>query len=110
MIVLRDGGKIQFDDPEGAAYDAVILELAPPRAFAFREVDDLIATSLENVDRGCRMIFMHRFADKDWAVKYATGWHGWLEVVAQLVNSEPIRWMMMSANCVILIVMRLTSE
>lgn len=89
---VKVGGKILFDDPEGAAYEAVITELDPPNTFAFQEVDDAIHISLENLDRGCRMIFTHRFDDIDWAVNSATGWHGCLDVLAQIINDEPLAW------------------
>ncbi|MGA5690921.1 SRPBCC family protein [Cytobacillus pseudoceanisediminis] len=72
---LRLGGKIAFDDGEGTTYQGTITELEKPNLFGFREVDDLINISLQEEDKGCRMIFTHTFNDDSWAVSTAAGWH-----------------------------------
>lgn len=89
---LRLGGKIAFDDGEGTTYEGTITELERPYLFGFREVDDLIHISLQEEDKGCRMTFTHTFNDDSWAVNTAAGWHRCLDVLAQIVNGEPIRW------------------
>ncbi|KAA0955959.1 SRPBCC family protein [Sporosarcina sp. ANT_H38] len=89
---LRLGGKIAFDDGEGTTYNGIITELDKPYLFGFREVDDLINISLQEEDKGCRMIFTHTFNDDSWAVNTAAGWHRCLDVLVQIVNGKPIKW------------------
>lgn len=89
---LRLGGNIAFDDGEGTTYNGTITELEKPYLFGFREMDDLINISLQEEDKGCRMIFTHTFNDDSWAVNTAAGWHRCLDVLVQIVNSKPIKW------------------
>ncbi|GAA0337552.1 hypothetical protein GCM10008967_29770 [Bacillus carboniphilus] len=89
---LRLGGRIAFDDGEGTTYTATITDLEQPYLFGFREMDDLINISLQEEDKGCRMFFTHTFDDDSWAVNTAAGWHRCLDVLAQIVNGEPIKW------------------
>ncbi|MFA1819817.1 SRPBCC family protein [Virgibacillus oceani] len=89
---LRLGGKIAFDDGEGTTYTGTITELEQPYLFGFLEVDDLINISLQEDDKGCRMIFSHTFDDDSWAVNTAAGWHRCLDVLVQIVNGKPIKW------------------
>ncbi|WXB91442.1 SRPBCC family protein [Metabacillus sp. FJAT-53654] len=89
---LRLGGNIAFDDGEGTTYKGTITELEKPYLFGFREVDDLINISLQEEDKGCRMIFIHTFNDDSWAVNTAAGWHRCLDVLMQIFNGKPIKW------------------
>ncbi|MGP6147077.1 SRPBCC family protein [Jeotgalibaca sp. A122] len=89
---LKVGGVIRFDDEEGTVSEAIITELDAPHTFSFQEGDELIHITLKNHDKGCHMIFTHTFDDLSWAVNTATGWHGCLEVLEQIVNGEPISW------------------
>lgn len=89
---VRLGGHIAFDDDEGTTYKGTITKLEKPYLFGFREVDDLINISLQEEDKGCRMIFTHTFNDDSWAVNTAAGWHRCLDVLVQIVNGEPIKW------------------
>lgn len=86
------GGTIYFDDGEGTTYTGTITELEKPYLFGFREVDDLINISLQEEDKGCKMIFTHTFDDDSWAVHTAAGWHRCLDVFVQIVNGQPIEW------------------
>ena len=89
---IRLGGKIAFDDGEGTTYEGTITELAQPYLFGFQEVDDSIRISLQEEDKGCRMIFTHTFDDDSWAVNTAAGWHRCLDVLVQIVNENPVEW------------------
>lgn len=89
---LRLGGKIAFDDGEGTTYSGTITELEKPYLFGFREMADLINISLQEEDKGCRMIFTHTFDDDSWAVNTAAGWHRCLDVLVQIVNGKSIKW------------------
>ncbi|MFG6117606.1 SRPBCC family protein [Halobacillus sp. MO56] len=89
---LRLGGEIGFDDGEGTTYKATITELEEPYVFGFREEGDLVNISLQEEDKGSRMIFTHTFDDDSWAVNTAAGWHRCLGVFQQIVNGHPVEW------------------
>lgn len=89
---LRIGGKLAFDDGERTKYTATIKELEKPRLFVFNEMDDLISISLQEEDKGCRMVFTHTFDDASWVVHTAAGWHNCLNVFTQIANGNPIKW------------------
>ncbi|WP_221563044.1 SRPBCC family protein [Alkalihalobacillus sp. TS-13] len=91
-VDLSIGGKIYFDDGEGSQYEAVITELEAPKAFSFREVDDLIEISLTEEDNGIRMVYIHTFDDPTYAHYMAAGWHRCLDVLSQIINGKPIEW------------------
>ncbi|WP_338472974.1 SRPBCC domain-containing protein [Niallia sp. XMNu-256] len=81
-IDLRLCGKIAFDDGEGTTYIGTITELEQSYLFSFlREVDDMINISLQEEDKGCRMIFTHTFNDDSWVVNTAAGWHRCLDAL-----------------------------
>ncbi|WP_235848560.1 SRPBCC family protein [Litchfieldia alkalitelluris] len=63
---LRVGGKIKFDDGEGAIYEAVITEFNRPYSFVFREVNDLLEMRIDVVDEGCTLNFVIRLMIEKW--------------------------------------------
>ncbi len=89
---LRIGGKIKFDDGEGAIYEAEITEYSPPHSFCFREVADLIELSIQETDQGCTLTFNHTFDDRTMAKYTAAGWHRCLDVLGQLIHGQKIEW------------------
>ncbi|SES66864.1 Uncharacterized conserved protein YndB, AHSA1/START domain [Salinibacillus kushneri] len=89
---LSVGGKIKFDDGEGATYEAVITELNPPYSFRFREIDDLLDISIHTTDQGCTLTFSHTFDDRAMAIYIAAGWHRCLDVLGQLIHGRTIEW------------------
>ncbi|WP_101845593.1 SRPBCC family protein [Halobacillus sp. Marseille-P3879] len=89
---LKEGGRIQFDDGEGAAYEAVILDLKPPHVFNFREIEDLIEISLQEENEGCRFFFTHTFDDQDMVEYVAAGWHRCIDVLEQIVHGQQVKW------------------
>ncbi|SDM87357.1 SRPBCC domain-containing protein [Sediminibacillus halophilus] len=91
---LRLGGKIHFDDGEGAEYEALITELDYPRSFAFREMEDVIELSFqeETARSGSKMVFVHTFDEAEMAMYIAAGWHRCLDVLSQLVHGETVEW------------------
>ncbi|TCN19740.1 SRPBCC family protein [Mesobacillus foraminis] len=91
-IDLRLGGEIAFDDGEGTTYNGTITELKQPNLFSFREVDDLINISLQQEDKGCRIIFTHTFNDDSWVVNTAAGWHRCLDILSQIISGDPVEW------------------
>lgn len=93
-IDLRVGGMIRFDDGEGTTMDAVIVELDPPRVFAFserapeamsRESEDLVRFELRPDGAGCLLIFTHTFDDRFAAASYASGWQLCLDALEEIV-------------------------
>lgn len=89
---VRLGGKIDFDDGEGTAYNATITELEKPYLFGFCEEGDLVNISLQEEDKGSRMNFTHTFDDDSWVVNTAAGWHRCLDVLHQIVNGQSVEW------------------
>ncbi|MGM0846455.1 MAG: SRPBCC family protein [Bacillota bacterium] len=89
---LRLGGEICFDDGEGTTYKATITELEEPYLFGFREEGDLVNITLQEKDKGSRMVFTHTFDDNSWAVNTSAGWHRCLDVLQQIVNGHPVEW------------------
>ncbi len=89
---VRLGGKIDFDDGEGTTYKATITKLEKPYLFGFREEGDLVNISLQEEDKGSRMIFTHTFDDDSWVVNTVAGWHRCLDVLHQIVNGHPVEW------------------
>ncbi|KMK77979.1 SRPBCC domain-containing protein [Alkalihalobacillus pseudalcaliphilus] len=91
-LELRVGGKIGFDDGEGATYEGVITKLTSPYAFEFQEVNDWINISLAQEDSGCMMVFTHLFEDVQMAKYTAAGWHRCLDVFEQIVYEQQVEW------------------
>ena len=92
MNGFSPGGKIAFDDGEGAAYEGVITRLEVPYTFEFREVEDEIQITLQDESEGCRMVFTHIFDSKEMAVSTAAGWHRCLDVLQQIAGGHPAEW------------------
>jgi uncharacterized protein YndB with AHSA1/START domain len=98
-IDLRVGGAIRFDDGQGTTMDATIVELDPPRIFAFserapadmsRESNDLVHFELHPDGQGCLLIFTHTFDDRPAAASYASGWHTCLAALDRVLAGQPI--------------------
>lgn len=89
---LKLGGKIAFNDGEGATYEGIITVLQEPHSFEFRELDDLIQISLIEENEGCQMVFTHIFDDKEMAMYTAAGWHRCLDVLEQIVSGQAVEW------------------
>lgn len=96
---LRVGGKILFDDDAGTRMEATIIELDPPRVFAFsehapeemfRESDDLVHIELQPHEQSCLLIFTHTFDDRAGAASYATGWNACLDGLEMLLAGKPV--------------------
>lgn len=98
---LRVGGAMRFDDGEGTVLDGVVVELDPPRRFAFsehapeemrRENDDLVRFELEPDGDGCLLVFTHVFDDRPGAASYAVGWDLCLRMLGVAVDGEEPDW------------------
>lgn len=98
---LRVGGAMRFDDGEGTVLDGVVVELDPPRRFAFsehapeemhREGDDLVRIDLEPDGDGCLLVFTHVFDDRPGAASYAVGWNLCLRMLGAVLDGEEPDW------------------
>jgi uncharacterized protein YndB with AHSA1/START domain len=87
---LRVGGALRFDAGDGTTLDAAITELDPPRAFGFREADDLLHVALQPADGGCLLTFTHTFDDRAMAPRCAAGWHECLDRLVAVLDQRPV--------------------
>ncbi|MGO1053455.1 SRPBCC domain-containing protein [Crossiella sp. CA198] len=78
---LRPGGVIRFDNGEGGTLDGEVLEVDPPRVFAFREVDEQLRLELFEEPTGCRLVLTHTFAETAGYENYTTGWINCLDAL-----------------------------
>lgn len=88
---LRVGGKIRFvfDAGEGPPSDGAILELDPPRVFAYTWGDAVLRWELRPDGHGCLLVFTHVFDDRPSAASFAAGWHICLDGLESVVAGEP---------------------
>jgi uncharacterized protein YndB with AHSA1/START domain len=72
-----DGRRLRFTPADGAAppADGEVLELEPPRRFAFTWGDERLELELEPDGDGCRLIFTHVLSTREQAARDAAGWH-----------------------------------
>jgi uncharacterized protein YndB with AHSA1/START domain len=78
-VDLRPGGAMHFTfEQEGVPdADGRVVELDPPRRFAFTWGDELLRIELEAADgdEGCLLRFTHVLSRDDQAARDAAGWH-----------------------------------
>jgi uncharacterized protein YndB with AHSA1/START domain len=97
-LELRVGGRIAFDDGEGAIVEGVVTELDPPRVLAFtqdasavlpREGDNRLRFELRPDGDGCLLIFTHTFKDRPHAAANAAGWDACFDALELVVDGKP---------------------
>lgn len=97
---LRVGGKIGFDGG-GMTMDGEVVELDPPRLFAFlqhaprqmgREGDNLLRFELVPEKGGCLLVFTQVFDDRPAAASYASGWQVCLDALDAVAGGRPAEW------------------
>jgi uncharacterized protein YndB with AHSA1/START domain len=98
-LELRVGGRISFDDGQGATVEGVVTELDPPRVFAFtqdagavlqREGDNHLRFELRPDGDGCLLVFTHTFHDRPHAAANAAGWHACFDALDAVVDGRPV--------------------
>lgn len=95
---LAPGAPIRFVFPEGEgpATEGTIVELDPPRTFAFTWDRDLLRWELRPEGEGSLLVFTHTFDDRAGAASIASGWEGCLEALGQVLDGRPVdlpdRW------------------
>jgi uncharacterized protein YndB with AHSA1/START domain len=95
---LAPGAPIHFAfrEGEGPATEGTIVELDPPRVFAFTWDRDLLRWELRPEGQGSLLVFTHTFDDRAGAASIASGWEGCLEALGEVLDGRPVdlpdRW------------------
>jgi uncharacterized protein YndB with AHSA1/START domain len=74
---VAPGARLTFAFPDGdlPALEGEVVELEPPRLFAFTWGDDVLRIELDAVDDGCLLRFTCIFDERERAARDAAGWH-----------------------------------
>ena len=82
-VDLREGGAMAFTFPgeEMEPMDGRVLELDPPRVFAFLWGDETLRFELVPEGDGCRLTLTHLISNADEAARNAAGWHVCLDTL-----------------------------
>jgi uncharacterized protein YndB with AHSA1/START domain len=87
-VDLREGGAMSFAFPGGEEkMSGEVLELDPPRRFAFLWGGDELRFELEPEGEGCRLRLTHLLTRSDEAARTAAGWHVCLDRLGELVDT-----------------------
>jgi len=91
-VDLRVGGKMRFPwrTSDWPVQDGEVLELDPPRVFAFTWDAETMRFELRPDGDGCLMLFSHTFDDRSGAPNFASGWHICFDGLYALLDGEPI--------------------
>ena len=83
-VDLREGGAMAFTFPEGEMepMDGSVVELDPPRRFAFLWGEELLRFELAPDGDGTRLTLTHVISSADTAARTAAGWHVCLDRLA----------------------------
>ncbi|WP_433263236.1 SRPBCC family protein [Actinosynnema sp. CS-041913] len=91
-----DGKAMRFAFPDSAS-DGEVLELDPPRVFAFRWNTDVLRFELLPHDEGCLLVFTHVLGAEHSAGRTAAGWDTCLAALeARLADrpfEQPTAWL-----------------
>ena len=89
-VDLREGGAMAFTFPEGEMepMDGSVVELDPPRRFAFLWGEELLRFDLAPDGDGCRLTLTHLISNADEAARNAAGWH----VCLDKLGGEDSEW------------------
>lgn len=102
-LELKVGGEVTFSFEEGPSHSGQILELDPPRVFAFDWADtgeqdgrtirtpdaDVLRFELEPDGDGCLLVFTHTFDDRAGAASFASGWQACFHAMEQVLEGKP---------------------
>jgi uncharacterized protein YndB with AHSA1/START domain len=82
---VEPGGRLTFAFPDGAMapLEGEVVELEPPRRFAFTFGDDVLRIELDAAGDGCVLRFTCLFDDTERASRDAAGWHVCLDLLQQ---------------------------
>ncbi|HYJ70407.1 MAG TPA: SRPBCC family protein [Nocardioidaceae bacterium] len=93
---LRPGAPVHFveDDPDIGESSGEVVEVDPPKVFAFRWGGDLLRFELAPDGSGCRLSFSHALSggdtwgDERFAAQHAAGWDACLELLLAWLAGE----------------------
>jgi uncharacterized protein YndB with AHSA1/START domain len=90
-VDLRVGGAMRFEFSPDYVVEGEVLELDPPRTFAFRWGADVLRFELAPDGDGTRLTLLHVLYEEgpDAAAKTAAGWHLCLDALARRLGGEP---------------------
>ncbi len=79
-----------FDEPGGSPMEGEVIELEPPRLFAFDWSGDELRFELEPAGEGCRLLFTHFLGERDQAARDAAGWDIRLTELERLLAGDEV--------------------
>ncbi|MDI1462695.1 SRPBCC family protein [Catellatospora sp. KI3] len=88
------GGAVltMVDGDERHDLDAEVLRAEPPALLVHTWGEDSLRWELvPSAGAGTRLTLRHTMADRDWLPKVAAGWHLCLDVLARLLDGEPVQ-------------------
>jgi len=92
-VDLREGGAMVFTFPGGEMepMDGSVVELDPPRRFAFMWGKELLRFELAPDGEGTRLTLTHLISNADEAARNAAGWHACLDKLGVVESDwEPL--------------------
>ncbi|HYH88487.1 MAG TPA: SRPBCC family protein [Solirubrobacteraceae bacterium] len=92
-VDLREGGAMAFTFPGGEMdpMDGSVVELDPPRRFAFMWGTELLRFELAPEGEGTRLTLTHLISNSDEAARNAAGWHACLDKLGAVESDwEPL--------------------
>jgi uncharacterized protein YndB with AHSA1/START domain len=95
-LELRPGAPVRFveEDPAIGESTGEVLEVDPPKVFAFRWGGDVLRFELVPDGSGCRLFFSHALSggdvwgDEKFAAQHAAGWDACLELLIARLAGE----------------------
>ncbi|MQS37618.1 SRPBCC family protein [Streptomyces katsurahamanus] len=86
----RPGGTVEFHAPGagGPMGAGTVTDADEPRLFAYTWDGDLLRWEIAPERQGSRLTLVHTFGDRFGAASFASGWHGCLTVLGQLLDGE----------------------
>ena len=87
---VASGGTLTFEFPGGdMILEGEVVELDPPRRFAFTFGDDVLRIELDPAGDGCLLRFTCLFDDPARASRDAAGWHICLDTLERHLGGTP---------------------
>ena len=90
---LAVGARIRFVFRAGAGptLEGEIIELDPPRVFAYTWGEDsTLRWELRPTATGCLLVFTHTFDDRPSAASFAAGWQTCIGALEQVLDQKPV--------------------
>jgi uncharacterized protein YndB with AHSA1/START domain len=87
---LRPGAKIRFtfSGDQSPASDGEVLEVDPPRVFAYAWEDELLRWELRPDATGSLLVFTHTFDDRPGAATFASGWQACIDALDAVLDGR----------------------